>query len=142
MVVLWAIRTCRYTYVYTIEGNTSGANGVIANGGGVCKKKYKLSYNRLAGYGRPKWDVDGASAPAQATVETPAAPVKGKIVTITGNSLNVRVGDSQKYDSVGYVNKGDKFEYVATSLASGWHAIRMDKRIGWVSPNYSKVEGN
>lgn len=31
------------TYVYTIEGNTSGASGVVANGGGVCKKKYKLS---------------------------------------------------------------------------------------------------
>ena len=31
------------SYVYTIEGNTSGANGVIANGGGVCKKKYRLT---------------------------------------------------------------------------------------------------
>ena len=31
------------TYVYTIEGNTSGASGVVANGGGVCRKKYKLS---------------------------------------------------------------------------------------------------
>lgn len=31
------------TYVYTIEGNTSGASGVVSNGGGVCKKKYKLS---------------------------------------------------------------------------------------------------
>jgi len=43
-------------YVYTIEGNTSGASGVIANGGGVCKKKYLLSYSRIAGYGRPKYD--------------------------------------------------------------------------------------
>lgn len=31
------------TYVYTIEGNTSGASGVVSNGGGVCKKKYKRS---------------------------------------------------------------------------------------------------
>lgn len=31
------------TYVYTIEGNTSGASGVISNGGGVCQKKYKLA---------------------------------------------------------------------------------------------------
>lgn len=42
--------------VYTIEGNTSGANGVIANGGGVCKKSYYLSYNKIAGYGRPNYD--------------------------------------------------------------------------------------
>ena len=26
--------------VYTIEGNTSNASGVVANGGGVCKKSY------------------------------------------------------------------------------------------------------
>lgn len=44
------------TYVYTIEGNTSGASGVVANGGGVCKKKYKLNYNKIHGYGRPKYD--------------------------------------------------------------------------------------
>ena len=46
------------TYVYTIEGNTSGASGVIANGGGVCQKKYKLNYSSIAGYGRPKYDVE------------------------------------------------------------------------------------
>lgn len=31
------------TYLYTIEGNTSGASGVVSNGGGVVKKRYKLS---------------------------------------------------------------------------------------------------
>ena len=42
--------------VYTIEGNTSGASGVIVNGGGVCKKSYALNNSRIAGYGRPKYD--------------------------------------------------------------------------------------
>lgn len=42
----------------TIEGNTSGASGVIANGGGVCEKTYDLSNNRIAGYGRPLYDVE------------------------------------------------------------------------------------
>ena len=46
-------------YVYTIEGNTSGASGVVANGGGVCKKKYSLGYSKIAGYGRPKYDTQG-----------------------------------------------------------------------------------
>ena len=44
--------------VYTIEGNTSGASGVIANGGGVCKKSYSLSYDKIVGYGRPKYDAE------------------------------------------------------------------------------------
>lgn len=42
--------------VYTIEGNTSGTNGLIANGGGVCKKSYLLTYKNIAGYGRPKYN--------------------------------------------------------------------------------------
>lgn len=45
------------TYVYTIEGNTSSTSGVVANGGCVSKKKYNLSYNRIAGYGRPNYDL-------------------------------------------------------------------------------------
>lgn len=57
-------------YVYTVEGNTSGASGVIANGGGVCKKKYQLSYSRIAGYGRPKYDGVNNS-PIKVPVATP-----------------------------------------------------------------------
>jgi peptidoglycan hydrolase-like protein with peptidoglycan-binding domain len=45
-------------YVYTVEGNTSGASGVISNGGGVCKKKYKLTASYIAGYGRPAYDKE------------------------------------------------------------------------------------
>lgn len=44
--------------VYTIEGNTSGASGVIANGGGVCKKSYSLSYSGIDGYGRPNYEIE------------------------------------------------------------------------------------
>ena len=56
------------TYVYTIEGNTSGASGVIANGGGVCAKKYALNYKNIAGYGRPKYElVETVSTPTPST---------------------------------------------------------------------------
>ncbi len=48
--------------VYTIEGNTSGAAGVIANGGGVFEKSYALTYSRIAGYGRPDWSLVEESA--------------------------------------------------------------------------------
>lgn len=52
-------------YVYTIEGNTSSALGVVRNGGCVRTKSYSLSYKNIAGYGRPKYDgtdvVDNAS---------------------------------------------------------------------------------
>lgn len=43
--------------VFTIEGNTSTASGVISNGGGVCEKSYPLNYVNIAGYGRPDWSL-------------------------------------------------------------------------------------
>lgn len=44
--------------VYTIEGNTSSASGVVANGGSVAYKSYTLGYSRIAGYGRPNYDIE------------------------------------------------------------------------------------
>lgn len=46
------------TYVYTIEGNTSSASGVVENGGAVRKKKYKLTSSSIDGYGRPAYDKE------------------------------------------------------------------------------------
>ncbi len=45
-------------YVYTIEGNTSGASGVVANGGGVARKSYPLGYPSIYGYGNPKYEQE------------------------------------------------------------------------------------
>ena len=41
--------------IYTIEGNTSIANGVIDNGGAVAIKQYPKNYARIAGYGHPPY---------------------------------------------------------------------------------------
>lgn len=51
------------TYVYTIEGNTSGTTGVVANGGGVWAKSYPLSSDYIAGYGRPAYTTNEAYKP-------------------------------------------------------------------------------
>lgn len=59
------------SYVYTIEGNTSAASGVVANGGSVQAKKYKLTSSCIAGYGRPAYDVKPVTAtkPSNAKVK-------------------------------------------------------------------------
>lgn len=41
--------------ITTIEGNTSSAAGVIANGGCVRRKEYNRTYGRIAGYGHPNY---------------------------------------------------------------------------------------
>lgn len=51
--------------VYTIEGNTSGASGVVDNGGGVAKKSYKTTDTKVIGYGRPDYSL--VDAPKEAT---------------------------------------------------------------------------
>lgn len=43
--------------VYTSEGNTSSASGVIPNGGCVAEKSYSLTYANIKGYGRPDYSI-------------------------------------------------------------------------------------
>ena len=42
--------------VVTIEGNTSSAAGVVANGGCVRRKTYSVDNSQIAGYGVPAYD--------------------------------------------------------------------------------------
>ena len=72
-------------YVYTIEGNTSSALGVVSNGGCVRKKSYGLTYRNIAGYGRPKYDIDPE---ANAVEETDDATAWKQLVTDLQKALN------------------------------------------------------
>ena len=94
------------TKVYTIEGNTNGASGVIANGGGVCKKSYSLKYYKIAGYGRPEYDketekTDGVK-PAQSFDKGYAKSYK------TTSGLNMRSGAGTSNSVVKVLPKGAK----------------------------------
>lgn len=60
--------------VYTIEGNTSGASGVVANGGGVRRKSYALNYAHIGGYGRPDWTIVEKKEPGDAVDYNAPAP--------------------------------------------------------------------
>lgn len=94
--------------VYTVEGNTSGASGVIANGGGVCKKSYSLTYNRLAGYGRPDWGtVTKAETPAPATQASTTTATKETVQTHT-----VKPGDVLWNISKKYLGRGNRYKEI------------------------------
>lgn len=83
------------TYVYTIEGNTSSASGVVANGGCVAEKKYKLNYYRIAGYGRPWYDEEPVQETKPATSTKPATKPAAKPATST-TKFSKDVQDWQK----------------------------------------------
>lgn len=61
--------------VYTIEGNTSAASGVVANGGAVATKSYSLSYSRILGYGTPLYTEDITSAELAALINKHAPAI-------------------------------------------------------------------
>lgn len=67
-------------YVYTVEGNTSAASGVIANGGGVAEKKYALTNSRIYGYGRPSYDTISCEEDGVAKLPVLSRGCKGESV--------------------------------------------------------------
>ena len=67
-------------YVYTVEGNTSGQNGEVNDGGGVFLKSYSLSYSRLYGYGTPAYaDNSGKNPIGQIDEVTALGPGKIRV---------------------------------------------------------------
>lgn len=63
-------------YFYTVEGNTSGGSSVVANGGGVAKKKYSITaYKGKVLFGHPKYDVEIASSKSKKTTSQIAREV-------------------------------------------------------------------
>ena len=76
------------SYVYTIEGNTSSASGVVANGGAVCKKSYALNYNRILGYGRPNYDGTTANTNVSTTTSATTSASKKGVCEVTLNQLS------------------------------------------------------
>lgn len=59
---------------WTIEGNTSGASGIIENGGGVCAKSYYNSQLPGTKFCRPDYSTVAGS---DTTTEKPSAPTTG-----------------------------------------------------------------
>ena len=79
------------TKVYTVEGNTSSASGVVANGGAVATKSYSRRYNRIYGYGRPKYDTESKKC---YTGTFPKLPARGYFKL---NDTGLQVKYLQKY---------------------------------------------
>jgi hypothetical protein len=131
--------------VYTIEGNTSSASGVVANGGAVAKKSYNLTYNKIYGYGRPKYNDNYGKATskptasnttsAKPTTSTPTKTVKATGVakhfnkTLSGtykvswSNINVRNGAGTSNKLLVNIPKGTKVQcygYYSTVGITKW----------------------
>lgn len=66
-------------------------------------------------------------------------PVVGKkIVRITKKNVNIRVGNGKGYKSLGFAQKDNEYDWVASS-ENGWHAIACTGQVCWVSGDFSEV---
>ena len=121
-------------YVYTVEGNTSSASGVIANGGAVEKKKYSLTYNRIHGYGRPKYDV------ALQEIATAQKDVKAEIikkgqehaVKFTGVKIDIDgvVGKETNKMKARVLQHAMNLDYNKTILVDGIFGDKSKEKLG------------
>ena len=110
------------TYVYTVEGNTSSASGVVANGGAVAKKKYKLNSTRIARYGRPNWGAE-YEAP-----ETPVIPVTPE--TETTETTAYKLGDRTLKNTSPDMKGDDVLELQTRLNALGYDCGKADGIFG------------
>lgn len=97
------------TTITTIEGNTSGASGVISNGGGVCKKQYNRNYKGIKGFGRPCYDVKAAKSPEETTTKLIQLQVRQLRKGMSGDdvrTLMLRLKDLGFY--AGNITSSDK----------------------------------
>lgn len=133
-------------YVYTVEGNTSSESGVIPNGGAVARKKYRHSYARIAGYGRPNWGVcvsggtGGGNDSADSSSSGESAADAGKQVVVTASSVNLRTGNGKQYTRLTALPQGTALEWVATA-ENGWYAVVYKKQVAWLDGQFAQVRG-
>lgn len=147
------------TYVYTVEGNTSSGSGVIANGGEVAKKRYKLNNARIAGYGRPRWeiiteadiDIPGIDKPVEEekepVIETEPVEIPGMVtgnawVHVTkGTTVNYRTKPNKSAPRVTGMEriKNGEQVYIKTSTKD-WAAVEYQGFRGYVMMEFLRTD--
>lgn len=130
------------TYVYTIEGNTSSAKGVVSNGGCVRKKKYKKNVSYIAGYGRPKYKVKEQEEPKVENAKSFNKKYKLGKTYKTKCSLNLRYGASTKDKIVCTMPKDTKVKWYGY-YTDNWKLVKITSgtykgKEGYCSSNYLK----
>ena len=129
------------TYVYTNEGNTSSAPGVVANGGACRNKKYKLTDSAIDGY---VW-IDYGTTEDQKSTETAVqlSKVPKWVGMVNTAELNVRSWPGKenptikKYPYLAQHNLIDVCDTIKAADGSTWYYVRIvNKYYGFVAACY------
>lgn len=146
--------------VVTIEGNTSGASGIVANGGGVCRKSYyRTQLSCMTKFFMPNYKLavsasEGTSAASQKqTATTPKTTTTSSSGTLnetpkwtgvcTASALNVRKWAGMEYSRINsrpYITRGEEVGVCDTVYANNgdpWYFVLIDGQwLGFVHSSY------
>lgn len=125
--------------VYTVEGNTSSAAGVVSNGGGVALKEYKLSYSKIDGYGRPKYEEEIQNQKFVSGGVDYSLVFDPTYYTETYADLKAAFGSNEKDLFSHFISSGmnEKRQAIATFNVTKYASLYLDLRNAFGS-NYPK----
>lgn len=125
-----SVRSYSNTYIYTNEGNTSSAAGVIANGGSCRNKRYLRSDPVIDGYIWITWEDEKTSTETWKATDT---------ATSTVDDLHIR--ETPNGYVLGQINKGNRVE-INGEKSGMWTKVKVAGiGIGWAATKYLQVDG-
>lgn len=125
-----SVRSYSNTYIYTNEGNTSSAAGVIANGGSCRNKRYLRSDPVIDGYIWITWEDEKTSAETWNATSTATSTVDDLYIRETPNGY-----------VLGQINKGNRVE-INGEKSGMWTKVKVAGiGIGWAATKYLQVDG-
>lgn len=125
-----SVRRFNGSIVYTNEGNTSSAAGVVANGGAVRNKVYAINDSAIDGYVWIDWGEEKASTATWKATGTAASTVDNLYIRETPNGY-----------VLGKINKGNRVE-INGEKSGMWTKVKVAGiGIGWAATKYLKIDG-
>lgn len=125
-----SVRSFNSNTVFTNEGNTSSAAGVVANGGAVRNKSYTINDPAIDGYVWIDWGTDKPATSTWKATGTATSTVDDLYVRETPNGY-----------VLGKLNKGDRVE-INGEKSGMWTKVKIAGiGIAWVATKYLQIDG-
>lgn len=125
-----SVRSSNGSVVYTNEGNTSSAAGVVANGGAVRNKSYAINDSAIDGYVWIDWGGEKAIVEVWKAASTATSTVDDLYIRETPNGY-----------VLGQINKGNRVE-INGEKSGMWTKVKVAGiGIGWAATKYLQVDG-
>lgn len=125
-----SVRSFNGSVVYTNEGNTSSAAGVVANGGAVRNKSYAINDSAIDGYVWIDWGTDEPATSTWKATGTATSTVDDLYVRETPNGY-----------VLGQINKGNRVE-ISGEKSGMWTKVKIAGiGIGWAATKYLQIDG-